>query len=74
MLDIPCFIIEELKKQKKSQKELANETGLFDQTVSAYTTGKSLPRLPYLEAIADALGFEVALVEKGAKIDGFYYK
>jgi len=49
-----------------TQKELAERTGLSPLAVSQMLDGKVAPRLTNAMAVADALGFEVVLMPKGA--------
>ena len=47
------------EKQNLTQKELAEQIGVSDKTVSKWETGKGLPDITLLEPLAGALGVSV---------------
>jgi len=52
-------IVDERKRQKITQKELADRTGLKQSNISRLETGKSNPSLDFLSKIAAGLGREL---------------
>ena len=50
---IGVFIADMRKKQGMSQKQLADEVGVTDKSVSKWETGKSLPELSKMETLCE---------------------
>ena len=64
-----AFLAASRKKQKMTQKELAEEIGVTDKAVSRWETGRGFPDVSVLQPLAQALGVSVAEIVKGEKIE-----
>ena len=49
-------VVTERKRQKLTQRELAEKTGLKQSNISRLETGKSNPSIDFLQRIAEGLG------------------
>lgn len=64
------FIAEIRKQKNMTQRELAEQIGVSDKTISKWETGKSIPDLPYLKdlcAVIAKLIVVVLLIKRGVK-------
>ena len=52
-------VVRERKRQKLTQRELAEKTGLKQSNISRLETGKSNPSLDFLQRVAAGLGKEL---------------
>ena len=52
-------VVMERKRQKLTQRELAEKTGLKQSNISRLETGKSNPSIDFLQRVAEGLGKEL---------------
>ena len=52
-------VVRERKRQKLTQRELAEKTGLKQSNISRLETGKSNPSIDFLQRVAAGLGKEL---------------
>lgn len=50
------------KRRKLTQRELATRAGLYSTTISELERGIAVPKLPTLQAIANALDVDVSML------------
>lgn len=67
MADVLALIVAQLKRRGVSRAELARRAGLTAQAVTNYLNGHRQPGAAELEAMARALGLELALRRKRTK-------
>lgn len=54
----------QLKEQHMTQAELAKRSYISVQAISHYICGRSLPTYPVMEAVLNALGKKLVIVDK----------
>ena len=62
------FISTERKAKKLTQKELAEQLGVSDKTISRWETGNGLPDMAYLTPLCDLLKVSVNELLSGEKL------
>ncbi len=63
-------LIYRLRKEKQlTQKELANQIGISDKTISKWERGIGFPDVSLVEPLATSLGITIAELFKGERID-----
>ena len=68
------FISTERKAKKLTQKELAEQLGVSDKTISRWETGNGLPDMAYLTPLCDLLKVSVNELLSGEKIPPQAYR
>lgn len=62
------FIADMRKKQGMSQKQLADEVGVTDKSVSKWETGKSLPEISKMESLCEVLHININELLSGERL------
>ena len=62
------------KKQKLTQKELAEKINVSDKTVSKWKNGKGLPDVAIMEELAKALGTSITPIANGMVWCNYRYR
>lgn len=70
---IGVFIADMRKKQGMSQKQLADEVGVTDKSVSKWETGKSLPEISKMESLCEILHISINELLSGEQLPGAAY-
>lgn len=70
---IGVFIADMRKKQGMSQKQLADEVGVTDKSVSKWETGKSLPEISKMEVLCETLHININELLSGERLSGAAY-
>lgn len=70
---IGAFIADMRKKQGLSQKQLADEVGVTDKSVSKWETGKSLPEISKMESLCDILHISINELLSGEQLSEAAY-
>lgn len=65
---IGVFIADMRKKQGMSQKQLADEVGVTDKSVSKWETGKSLPEISKMESLCEVLHININELLSGERL------
>ena len=65
---IGAFIADMRKKQGMSQKQLADEVGVTDKSVSKWETGKSLPEISKMESLCEILHISINELLSGEQL------
>ena len=66
------FISTARKEKRMTQKELAEQIGVSDKTISRWETGNGLPDMAYLTPLCDFLGVSVNELLSGEKLPPAY--
>lgn len=61
-----------MAKNEKNQSDLIRDLGLSSATVSSWCTGKKLPRMDKIQALADYFGIEKSDLLEEKKQDDYY--
>lgn len=64
--EIASFLRERLKNNKVSQRELGEDAGIARRTLTGVLSGEADYKVTTLMAVLDRLGYELAIVPKGA--------
>ena len=67
------FILEIRKQNGMTQKELAEQIGVSDKTISKWECGNSIPDITYLEALCNSLEISVNELLSGQCLSGESY-
>lgn len=67
------FILEIRKQKGMTQKELAEQIGVSDKTISKWECGNSIPDITYLEALCNSLEISVNELLSGQCLSGESY-
>lgn len=70
---IGVFIADMRKKQGMSQKQLADEIGVTDKSVSKWETGKSLPEISKMESLCEILHISINELLSGERLSEAKY-
>ena len=62
------FILELRKQKGMTQKELAEQIGISDKTISKWECGNSIPDISYLEALCNSLDISVNELLSGERL------
>lgn len=65
---IGAFIADMRKRQGMSQKQLADEVGVTDKSVSKWETGKSLPEISKMESLCEILHININELLSGEQL------
>ena len=67
------FILENRKRKKLTQAELAEKLGVTDRTLSNWENGKNMPDLSLFKPLCDILGITINELMSGEKISNKEY-
>ena len=67
------FILENRKRRKLTQAELAEKLGVTDRTISNWENGKNMPDLSLFKPLCDILGITINELMSGEKISNKEY-
>ena len=67
------FILENRKRKKLTQAELAEKLGVTDRTISNWENGKNMPDLSLFKPLCDILGITINELMSGEKISNKEY-
>lgn len=66
LLEIASFLRERLKTNNLTQRELGEQAGLARRTLTGVLSGENDYKVTTLMSVLDRLGYELAIVPKGA--------
>ena len=68
------FIATLRKEHSMTQKELAQQLGVSDKTVSKWETGRGMPEISIMQSLCEILGISINELLSGDKLDASAYR